>query len=602
MDPTAVTVVVCAYTLDRLVMTIECVRAAAGQTRPPTEIIVVVDHAPVLADRLRAASLPARVIESDGPPGLSSARNVGIKSSTTTLVAFIDDDAVPAPTWLEGLVVAMDRPGVAVVGGHAEPAWEGGAQPGWFPPEFLWVIGCSYVGQVRDGPARNPLGCSMLFRRSVFEAVGGFDPSIGRLGTIPLGCEETELCIRMSRRDPAARVWLTDASVVAHHVPRARQTLRYFFRRCFYEGVSKAVIRRLAGSGATGPEVRYAVRFAAGRHRTLPGPRHPRSASAGCSRPGPDDPSRTRHDGRRIPVRNRRRTWRAAARERIAGDPRVNAASPIADSVGGWLADWSDSSRQRTARILAVLGTVLSLIGLLMSRLVLDDLGLAGGLAAPYWAGLVLLPSAAIVEASRGSSASRRLLAVLVVAWLLLVWLTPLALEGTPRFRTSFSNYGYVDPLVRGDGLDRAQFLYHNWPLFPIAMAVVRLVGIGAELLLAVFPVIVMCLYLGLMGYLLQQFERPSPAETEARHAIEGDEPTWRGMPVASTAAGALPATRLRLDRSGLFQPPGVGLRLLPGLRGGPGRSRWHSRSPSVVEADDRAGPDRSPRSSPRTC
>lgn len=259
MGPRAVTVVVCAYTMDRLERTIESVNAVANQTHAPDEIVVVVDHSATLLERLRGASLPARVIENDGAPGLSSARNVGISASTTPLVAFIDDDAVPASTWLEALLAPMDRPGVAVVGGRAEPEWEGGRPPAWFPPEFLWVVGCSFVGQVADGPARNPLGCSMLFKRSVFEAVGGFDPWVGRLGKIPLGCEETELCLRLVRQDPMSSVWLTSDSVVSHHAPLERQTARYFVRRCFYEGVSKAVIRRLVGVGATGPEFRYAI-------------------------------------------------------------------------------------------------------------------------------------------------------------------------------------------------------------------------------------------------------------------------------------------------------------------------------------------------------
>ena len=156
-----------------------------------------------------------------------------------------------------------------------------------------------------------------------------------------------------------------------------------------------------------------------------------------------------------------------------------------------------------------------------VSRLVLDDLGLAGGLALPYWLGLLLLPVAAIVEASRGSSASRGMLAMLVVGWLLLVWLMPLILEGTPRFRTSYSNYGYVDPLVRGDGLDRGRFLYHNWPLFPIAMAAVRVVGIGVEALLAVFPAIIMCLYIALMGVLLAQFDESPTGSSTGRMKLQ---------------------------------------------------------------------------------
>ncbi len=182
-------------------------------------------------------------------------------------------------------------------------------------------------------------------------------------------------------------------------------------------------------------------------------------------------------------------------------------------TVNDLAGSWPDPNRRQVARILAIVGTVSALLGLFMSRLVLDDLGLAGGLALPYWVGLLLLPMAAIVEASRGPSASRSVLAMLVVGWFLLVWLTPLVLEGTPRFRTSYSNYGYVDPLVRGEGIDRARFLYHNWPIFPIAMATVRVLGIGVEALLAIFPAIMLLIYLGLMGLLLAQFdERPTEA------------------------------------------------------------------------------------------
>lgn len=209
----------------------------------------------------------------------------------------------------------------------------------------------------------------------------------------------------------------------------------------------------------------------------------------------------------------------AATGQRIPGGPDLSL-------VDGGSSGWPDAARERTARILAVIGTVSLLVGLLFSRLVLDDLGLAGGLALPYWVGLLLLPVAAVVEASRGPSASRRLLATLVIAWFLVVWLTPLVLEGTPRFRTSYSNYGYVDPLVRGDGLDRSRFLYHNWPLFPIATAALRVVGVGAELLLAIFPLIIMAVYLALTVILMKQFDPPNKvAETPTldRGGLVGD-------------------------------------------------------------------------------
>ena len=48
---------------------------------------------------------------------------------------------------------------------------------------------------------------------------------------------------------------------MAHRVPVARTTLRYFVRRCFAEGTSKAIVARLAGSGrGLATERRYVVR------------------------------------------------------------------------------------------------------------------------------------------------------------------------------------------------------------------------------------------------------------------------------------------------------------------------------------------------------
>ncbi len=260
MKSGSMSVIVCAYTWDRLELTLACLDGVAAQTHAAAEVIVVVDHNPELKAELTRVRPDVTVIANGGRRGLSSARNAGIAASTGPIVAFLDDDAVPESGWLAALEAPFDDSRVAVTGGHAEPDWAGGRAPGWLPPEFLWVVGCSFRGQVTDGDARNPIGCSMAFRRSALELAGPFDPDVGRLGAIPLGCEETEICLRLRRADPTARIVMTSDSVVRHHVPAARQTLRYFLRRGFYEGVSKAVIRSLAGSGATSTELIYATR------------------------------------------------------------------------------------------------------------------------------------------------------------------------------------------------------------------------------------------------------------------------------------------------------------------------------------------------------
>jgi hypothetical protein len=149
--------------------------------------------------------------------------------------------------------------GVVVAGTSVAPRWEGGAAPSWFPDEFGWVVGCSYRGQpARRAQVRNPIGASMAVRRSVFAAVGGFSEVVGRVGALPVGCEETEFCIRTARTDPGARVVLEPDAYVDHFVPSARQTLKYFVRRCYHEGRSKRAVAQLSGPrAALATERRY---------------------------------------------------------------------------------------------------------------------------------------------------------------------------------------------------------------------------------------------------------------------------------------------------------------------------------------------------------
>jgi GT2 family glycosyltransferase len=259
MDAARVSVIICAFTFDRLSSTVVAARSAVGQDPAPLEVIVVIDHNDELADRLARELPDLTVVTSHEPQGLSGARNAGIAASRGDVLVFLDDDAVPQPGWLAGLLAPFSDPRVAIVGGRAIPEWEGDA-PGWFPPEFLWVVGCSYRGQATTGPVRNPIGCSMAVRRSALESVDGFDPAVGRFGRVPLGADETDLSLRIRAADPDAQVVMAEASIVRHHVPRSRQRPGYFLRRCFYEGISKAQVADISGSGALDTERAYVRR------------------------------------------------------------------------------------------------------------------------------------------------------------------------------------------------------------------------------------------------------------------------------------------------------------------------------------------------------
>ncbi|MFH8345684.1 glycosyltransferase family 2 protein [Streptomyces sp. NPDC018045] len=272
-----VSVVICAYTEDRWGDILAAAASVHGQSLSAHETLLVVDHNPALRERLTAhfsspgRSGPVRVLANAGPRGLSAGRNTGIAESTGEVIAFLDDDAVAERDWLLHFAEGYADPRVLAVGGRTEPVWASGRRPAWFPEEFDWVVGCAYRGLFPEngGTAgahtvrvRNVLGGNASFRREAFEAVGGFATGIGRdAGKRPLGCEETELCIRLARAVPDAVLLVDDRSVIHHRVPRGRERFAYFRTRTYAEGLSKALVTRSVGArDGLSAERRYTTR------------------------------------------------------------------------------------------------------------------------------------------------------------------------------------------------------------------------------------------------------------------------------------------------------------------------------------------------------
>jgi len=247
-DTHELSVIICTYTEARWDDLVDAVSSALRQRQPPREVVVVVDHNPALFTRVRRDLRDVVAIENVEERGLSGGRNSGVRVARGDVVAFLDDDAVAAPDWSEMLLQHYSDARVYGVGGAIEPMWPG-ARPGWFPAEFDWVVGCTYRGLPDSTSAvRNLIGCNMSFRRAVFEEIDGFRNGIGRVGTRPIGCEETELCIRVRKRWPACVLLYEPGARVGHKVPEARTRWSYFRSRCYSEGLSKALVSRLVGA------------------------------------------------------------------------------------------------------------------------------------------------------------------------------------------------------------------------------------------------------------------------------------------------------------------------------------------------------------------
>lgn len=258
----SISVVICAYTDKRWDDLLAAIDSCLTQSVSPMETIVVIDHNPALLARVRAEVDGIVVVPNSEEQGLSGARNSGISAASADVIAFLDDDAFADHRWLDrlGAAYAAD-PAVIGVGGAVDPLWPA-ARPRAFPEEFDWVVGCTYRGMPETtSPIRNMIGANMSLRRDVFDEVGGFISGIGRIGTRPLGCEETELCIRARQRWPEATILFEPAASVRHRVTPERIGWRYFRARCYAEGLSKVMVSDHAGSkDGLSSERSYALR------------------------------------------------------------------------------------------------------------------------------------------------------------------------------------------------------------------------------------------------------------------------------------------------------------------------------------------------------
>jgi glucosyl-dolichyl phosphate glucuronosyltransferase len=243
-----ISAIICTYTEQRWDMLLAAVNSVRAQSLQPREIILVVDYNPALLARAVEQFPDVVVVENRETRGLSGARNSGVAVAQGALLAFLDDDATAEPMWLVSLVECCDDPVVLGAGTKVSPVWET-RRPAWFPEEFYWVVGCTYRGLPHTtATIRNLFGGSMCLRREIFTEVGGFSDNVGRTSVRPMGCEETELCIRARQRWPE-KVFLYQPHVsVQHWVPASRVHWNYFRARCFAEGQSKALVARTVGA------------------------------------------------------------------------------------------------------------------------------------------------------------------------------------------------------------------------------------------------------------------------------------------------------------------------------------------------------------------
>jgi O-antigen biosynthesis protein len=163
----------------RAAMLQRAISAVRLQDNPMLELVVVAD--PASATAVRCLQLPTKVVEFD-QANVAAARNAGIGVAAGEVVAFLDDDAVPEPTWISRLIAPFENPNVRATTGFVRG--RNGISDQWRAcdvDQFGWDHALSVDRHAVTLLAGNTLravkaqGTNCAFRRADLMALGGFD-------------------------------------------------------------------------------------------------------------------------------------------------------------------------------------------------------------------------------------------------------------------------------------------------------------------------------------------------------------------------------------------------------------------------------------------
>jgi glycosyltransferase involved in cell wall biosynthesis len=248
-----VNVITTIYTDERLNDLYSLLQSLSRQVYKTIELICVVERSEELLHRIKQFCKDNQyekvtLLFNEGPWGLSAARNLAIKHAQGEIIAFIDDDAVAFPEWIEEIVKAFKEDSNLIgVTGPIYPLWEEESMA-WFPKELYWIFSCTYQEENIKMYVRNGYGTNIAFKCEAFDLCGDFKTELGLKSDGKNGingpvAEEMELSVRVTELTNKYIAFCPTVKVY-HRVYKYRFTRRYIEKRSYWEGYAKAKVKK----------------------------------------------------------------------------------------------------------------------------------------------------------------------------------------------------------------------------------------------------------------------------------------------------------------------------------------------------------------------
>lgn len=201
---------------------------------PPAELfVVVVDNDPEETAREVVESLrdelPFPVVYTVEPRrGIPHARNCGVGEALrrgVDFVAFIDDDEVARPDWLDELLEVQHRTAADVVSGPSLPRFAPGVEP-WVVEGGFFTYPRYGTGEVIPIAATNNV---LVSARLFADTPEPFDPTFDLSGM-----DDSHFFMRV--KQAGARLVWADEAVVEEFIPLSRARASWIVKRAFRIG------------------------------------------------------------------------------------------------------------------------------------------------------------------------------------------------------------------------------------------------------------------------------------------------------------------------------------------------------------------------------
>jgi glucosyl-dolichyl phosphate glucuronosyltransferase len=245
VEKALMSIVITSYTTERLKDIYEMLESLKSQTCRNLEVLFVAERSQELLEKIKSYTTAnqisnLKVLFNNGEPGLSAARNLGIKEAKGDIIAFIDDDVVLYPDWAEQMLKAYDSESIIGITGPALPLWEDQSMS-WFPEEFYWIISCTaWAGWSSRRDIRNAWGMNMSFRREAFEESGYFLNDFGfHKGSM---AEDNEFSFRVKNKT-GKRIVYCPLPRVLHRVHKYRLSRGFIKERSNWIGFSRRSLK-----------------------------------------------------------------------------------------------------------------------------------------------------------------------------------------------------------------------------------------------------------------------------------------------------------------------------------------------------------------------